>query len=581
MAPHITAFASHVLLPHPTARIETNFAACPRCPLRFRVPNAPLNQAVTPRQFPRSQQNNPSTAATPFANDEALHPEILIAGGGPCGALAAAALSNRGYTVTLIETSSDPIAETRVSSTYSISLRGRGTEVLEDVPGLRAALQRHSVAVPNLKFTFVNDKGQARTRITTNQTDEDNFGGDRPSLVALRPRILLAFQQYFTSERNAAMRARYGARVDSVEYDGAGTLRVVVKDINTGAEDTICPRLLLACDGRNSAVLSSLRNAPPGTVWTPRGLAAVELRNRVVGLRSRTLVVRPELLANLSGLPGDWRSTCSVILRGAAKSQQRLFSLSLFPIRDDDAARYGGLLALVSRPPSNALWQFEESDVNGFYALLEENFPYLDVRAGIAEVEVRRFLQSGGTTYPSITRPASLVATIGASNDLEDGGDSQENSAVVILGDAAHCFPPVQAQGANAAFEDISVLLKTMEETGCRPGNIKACRLAKEYHARRDGDVSALITIAQRTGLNTFSDPGRELLGLFANFGLRAALSKLAPSLFSPAVQFLVSDGVPYSEAWYRAEATTRRLQILAIVLLALVVGILSVWLRV
>lgn len=71
----------------------------------------------------------------------------------------------------------------------------------------------------------------------------------------------------------------------------------------------------------------------------------------------------------------------------------------------------------------------------------------------------------------------------------------------VLIGDAAHSAAPVLGQGANAALEDVSVLVDTLDPKHTRQGSnngsigANGMRDVSEFTRARKRDVHALIDL--------------------------------------------------------------------------------------
>ena len=168
-------------------------------------------------------------------------------------------------------------------------------------------------------------------------------------------------------------------------------------------------------------------------------------------------------------------------------------------------------------------------------------------------------------------------------------------TAVVLVGDAAHAFPPDIGQGVNAALASVMHLARALDEaeatqessvassstssagaTSTPPRRLlakalpafgKACAPEAEAVAR-----IAQIGFPYQYPLTREKNPLARPMW-FANFLLRTfVLSRVAPGLFAPAAIVLVQRShLTYREVWQQAQRTTRLLQAGAAVALSTV----------
>ncbi len=61
---------------------------------------------------------------------------------------------------------------------------------------------------------------------------------------------------------------------------------------------------------------------------------------------------------------------------------------------------------------------------------------------------------------------------------------------IALIGEAAHVFPPLAAQGLNLSLRDIAALVETVEDARARGEDIGAAESLKPYGAARRGDIA-------------------------------------------------------------------------------------------
>jgi 2-polyprenyl-6-methoxyphenol hydroxylase-like FAD-dependent oxidoreductase len=150
-------------------------------------------------------------------------------------------------------------------------------------------------------------------------------------------------------------------------------------------------------------------------------------------------------------------------------------------------------------------------------------------------------------------RQQGSASTVVAERAVSSGAAAQ---AVLLVGDAVHCFPPDLGQGVNSALEDVLVLNSVLDE--CGDDLHRALPLFEE---RRMPDVKALITLMQWGAPYQYNqDPLARSLWTM-NFVIRLGLSKVFPFVAPPAFMMVQDGNMSYSTMLARAETTTRLLQ--------------------
>lgn len=203
---------------------------------------------------------------------------------------------------------------------------------------------------------------------------------------------------------------------------------------------------------------------------------------------------------------------------------------------------------MITLPPDHAMWK--KKSVDDAFDLFEQNFPQLDIRACISHQNMQNFVEASPVTFPMISRPASLIATIG----------KPETGGVVVLGDAAHCFPPNLGLGLNSAFEDVSVLMRVIDEA---IAEAVIPDIVKRYEQLRDDDIFALMKIVRNVGPYVSSDMRlRSNLWRFFLVPARLKLIKTFPRVLYPSVTALTRTDMAFSEVWRLGNVSTFRIYV-------------------
>jgi len=127
----------------------------------------------------------------------------------------------------------------------------------------------------------------------------------------------------------------------------------------------------------------------------------------------------------------------------------------------------------------------------------------------------------------------------------------QRAGRAVLLGDAAHAVVPFYGQGANAAFEDCTVL---MESIAAAPGDLE--RAFRTYFERRKPNVDALAELAVE---NFFEMRDKTASRWFlARKKLEKLLHRLLPGWYLPLYSMVSFSTIPYADARRRARRQDR-----------------------
>lgn len=111
-------------------------------------------------------------------------------------------------------------------------------------------------------------------------------------------------------------------------------------------------------------------------------------------------------------------------------------------------------------------------------------------RAGSADALVATLLEKSQRLFGAITlaSPAFVfpLSTLSVDSAGADG--------VVLVGEAAHAFPPIGAQGLNLGLRDVADLAASLETTD-RAASDWAIQVSRDYASRRAGDLARTGTV--------------------------------------------------------------------------------------
>lgn len=442
---------------------------------------------------------------------------VVVVGGGPVGTVAACMLWFRDVKkVTLIEKVAD-FQSLNPFRSYALGLYPRGLKALETVPGLSETIS--AAGNPLRKIIKLDTKGKPKA---VNLPASFNS-----VLYFLRDNLLGRLKSFILN--NTSVATKYGTKVIDIRYETTG----IELDIETdGAMETLFCDLLIAADGRNSIVVTSLKEAAPSIVQSKRGFDSDERMSAAVGLNVKSIVLDPSEIKK-TGITDEDIGSSLLSLESAVSSQpvKERVKLGMFPTSKDQISFLGGVLGVMVNPEHSLLWSIKT--VDEFYNLLQRNFPSLDVRKLARRDRVETFLQTKPGSFPPITRVDSLTATVGS------------NFGVIVLGDAAHSFPPDTGLGVNSGFEDVAHLAEALDGV-LEDSSIHD--VLTEYERLNNEETSALVYIARVASPYQYGNaPLRQKLQRI-NSVIRILLSKLFPFLFAPPLNTQVLTLRPFSE---------------------------------
>lgn len=499
------------------------------------APTVPLPLSDSPPQAPHSVRN-----ANP-----------VIVGAGPVGMLTAIMLVQRGIPVTLIDRSPDP-SVLDISLAYVFSINSRGQNVLRACRGLFEKIAAVCQILPTIRVAKLSPQGNVQTLsspLTNNTTS---------SLFLLRSEILRIMTEYIAHSN--LLTTIYATSITHVHFLKDGSMQLALR--TAGRSRNITSRFLMACDGKNSAVLASLRASPKQHVTSTRGFVDRAWTIPSSHIRIKALLLNDHARHTVAsampdGLPGDTAFSFSGDTNG--RNARSVFRLAAFVISPEARKRTGGWLGTVTGRDDDAVHRIR--DVEEMFQLFEENFPQMNVRQCIDYDNMRHFVESKGTRFGKVRRAASITAVIG-------DGEWNTRGGVVVMGDAAHSFPPDLGLGVNTGMEDVGVLMSVLD--AAEP-NTSLRDIVKRYEQLRDKDTEG-VTFVHRHG-----DPWRYnqskwrmmLWGLKMLF--RIKLAKAFPQMLYPPAFIMGVEGLPFGEAMKRANLTTLRLCAFVAILMAVV----------
>lgn len=473
----------------------------------------------------------------------------LIIGGGPCGLVTAATLHHNRLPCVLLEkaqhTASDP------SRTYPILISPRSRKALAHLPNLLQSLRANAYYLNDEHMQIVGEDG------TVSRVPLGFSAPDEPNMTFSRARLVQTLRDY-VDHHCPSVSSFYGYDAVQIQFDEDG---ICVQTLANGSHRSFRTNMLLVCDGRNSTTVHQLRFAEEkGLVSSESTFTYIERFSACSRLHRKTILTSPEFKKRYfrdESYPGRVKFT------GTTKNRphNRAFHMTAFRLPPASGEFGERSIASVVLPKNHALWGI--SSAQSLYDLLQENFPNTNLTDIIDEYGLKKFLNAKTSTYGPIRVIRSLTGTT-------TGG-----CGVVVMGDAAHSFPPDIGQGLSAALEDVSIIGAILSSPYEGEDAINTVR--QRYEKQRTADARALIRI-QLHGAPYLFDQNKVMNRLSKyNAKMRSVLSRWFPGRMFKSIGGQLFQDLSYAEILRRADLTTARIWG-TVVLVCLLLSFLTVF---
>mmetsp|Transcript_1417 Transcript_1417/g.4108 ORF Transcript_1417/g.4108 Transcript_1417/m.4108 type:complete len:528 (+) Transcript_1417:250-1833(+) len=468
----------------------------------------------------------------------------VVVGAGPSGLASAIMLAKRGWgSVTVIDRQED-IGSYNPSLGFTYMIDGRGQRALRQIDeNVIGGLQREAAAGSSTNTIRVfNTDGTVKT--TTMNIDSHNYWIARHSFIHVLYKQMV--QAY-----SAAVNIRSATKCTGVSQKG-GELTVHTEN-ESGEIEAINADLVVAADGINSSVRLALASKEP------EKYGVVEAPSAAGGLLYKVLTL-PGGFSMPGGFtfPPERDGTVQIhAVAGVFGGRESDLRLGLLPTPPGAEV----CTANIIRVPEHNVWKMKTGEE--LLDLLGKAFPQINIREIIPAEEAERFVTAKAGVFPNPQYCSTLYKVIEP--------DSADSKAVVILGDAAHAFPPDLGQGVNSALQDVEALARALEVTGDNVGKAAAI-----YHDERLPQTAALIRLMQFGGPFQYKQSRLGDTCWRINIVVRLLLNKIAPKIFSKAAFLLITDkNLSYTDVLESANRTTRNIFISAFAAVVLIAAAL------
>ncbi|MEP3226465.1 MAG: NAD(P)/FAD-dependent oxidoreductase [Parasphingorhabdus sp.] len=365
--------------------------------------------------------------------------QVIISGGGPSGLAAALLFAEQGWQeILVIERRASP-TDFEKSKAFNYQIDPRGQKLLKRL-GIAEMLEDFGVANRGFTLTTIKPDG------SVNEASPPIIDPDRQtSYWTTRRNLLTMLHQVIQTRKDSRIKLLYGHDFQSITSDADGNPKITILDSNTEKTLTFQPELLLACDGLSSQVRKSLDNWPD---LAKDQFEMIRYPSASTGLTYKVLNLPACFpIAGSDAAVDNHRMTYSI--PSQFKDRRDAMAMFAFPVTDPNHPRSVNII----READHNLWTIESAD--NLISYLQEGFPQLDIASIISREEAEDFASLTAGQFPAPQYAKSIHATL---------GEGKHAINCLLIGDAAHAFPPDLGLGVNSALEDLFVLDGIMSE---------------------------------------------------------------------------------------------------------------------
>lgn len=470
----------------------------------------------------------PSMSSTSLRNSR-----VVIVGAGLAGYTAAAALAQIGVRqITLIDALKDP-ATPESHRSYSLVLDKKGQQLLSMLDGFEHIFAREAFCQ---HVRVVSERASDGSESVSSHVPKDG-----PLFWIMKYRLLQLLHEYVIT-RYPFIKCRFGCALRDIvvsEKDATKSARTaLLVEEEDGGITRIEADVILACDGYRSTVVK-LAGKMGDEIESAHGMSLYSNKIASTGIRHKGIVMegRPLISDSAAILPEYAEPSVMYKLLGKRKGRESAaFDMLLLPVSSGTHVGRRGVVGLRESHPLLSVKNGEE-----MMQLLQDNFPQLSVQDMFSPDAVSQFATTQANEFPPVQRPRSLVAFIRAHTSFE--------TAIIVLGDAAHSFPPDCAQGSNAALQDVQTLLQIVMKSS---DDVSARKVLCAYEAERDHHIWALVHLAGKAASQQYGQRSLRSLRFTLNRIARGLIVRVLPVLGAPDADTLLRSNMSYGDAQRR-----------------------------
>ena len=442
----------------------------------------------------------------------------LISGAGPCGLAAALMLHRRGWKrIILLERSPSALSFDK-NKGFNYLVDARGQKLLKHL-GIADRLARYGVANQRNLITIVKPDGSQRTMASP-------FWDPRrdEAYWIRRERFLALLSDRVEEINDSRIELHYGTVFDGVVQKGAGLQAVGVS--KEGQAKHFPADLILGCDGLKSAVRAAMASEPGAE---PGAYEQVKFPSPSSELFYKVLQGPAQIQLQGEGAAPCDDNQMGYMFVGRHTDVQKSLALVGYPTASTEEPRTLNIIRL----PDHDIWKARSTDE--LYAFLEDTFPQLPVREVLPQDEAEDFVAEPPPKFPA-PQYTKTVHRLFASGDTP--------VPAVLLGDAAHAFPPDLGLGVNTAMEDVWHLNRHLDACG-----EDAVAAVHDLDVEQLPERRSLAKLVQTVAPYQYNHLPRQLKIWALKFFAVKGLHKLLPFYIDPpAVLLAQQDELPFSD---------------------------------
>lgn len=448
---------------------------------------------------------------------------LAVIGCGPTSLTLALAFEKLGYNIDIYEKRESLAFDANQAFLYLID--GRGQRILKELNVLDD-VKKDSVS----SYTFQNlTEIKANNEINILKLPTLNANSLEKYWV---PRHQFINTLYTKVMQKTAIKVHFNSKLEDIYYD-ADELKL---ELSSSSLNTIKYDYIFGCDGVNSQVRNILINK--FKINDDKNFNVCSYTSESTGLRYKIIPLQSNFkYNNITSI-----STTAYAIRSASTKPNQRLSLGLLPFTNNQPRT-----ANIIVKKDHEIWKLKSYDDH--LKFFEKSFPQLTILNNLINKEdLVSFSSSQGGVFPKIQYAKSLFRNL------------NNNKGIVLIGDAAHAFPPDLGQGVNSGLEDVHVIYNEMLSH-----NNNFDKALDKYEKIRLPDIKALCKImvfgypTQYKGIAVFKDTLWKM-----NFLMRFLLNKIAPQFFSlPAFILIQDESLSYSNILKIVNGTTRNIVLL------------------